>query len=178
MALGKLFELVGDVIIPKEDCKIIEPLKNCLDKYFAQYPKIVPFLHYMKSLNKDDNPYADVDLEKREDIIIYDLGLGEIDFTDPVIRKALACVEEIYKTTFYTIYKGLKSMMDKIGNALFIEEVDLSKDGNSQNIMKLMEKYEAYRKSFKQAYKDFEEEQGQLHVRGGGKLADDEDLDY
>jgi hypothetical protein len=178
MALGKLFELQGDVIIPTEHCKLIMPIRECLDKYFENYPKIIPFLHYMKSLNKDDNPYADVELDQREDQIIYDLKLGEIDFTDPVIRKALDCVEEKYSTSFYRMYKGLKSMMDKIAARLHLEEMDFSKDGNSTNIMKLMKDYESLRKSFKQAYKDFEEEQGQITPRGGGKLAEDEDTDY
>lgn len=178
MALGKLFDMQGDVIIPNEHCKIIEPIRNCLDKYFKDYPKIVPYLHYMKSLNKDDNPYSDVDLNRREDIIIYDLGLGEIDFSDTVIKKALAAVEEIYSTSFYRLYKGLKSMMDKIAIALETEEMDLGKDGNANNILKLMKEYEAYRKSFKQAYKDFEEEQSSFNVRGGGELAEDEDEDY
>jgi hypothetical protein len=178
MALGKLFDMVGDVILPNEHCKIIMPIKNCLDKYFKQYPKILPFLHYMCSLNKEDNPYADVDLEMRQEQIIYDLHLGEIDFEDPIIRKALICVEEKYSTTFYKMYKGLKVMCDKIGDKLASTEIDLDKDGNSTAILKLMGDYEKYRKSFKQAYKDFEEEQSQVNVRGGGKLAFDEDEDY
>ena len=41
-----------------------------------------------------------------------------------------------------------------------------------------MKDYEHLRRSFKEAYRDFEEEQGQLHVRGGGELAYDEDEDY
>jgi hypothetical protein len=100
--------LVGDVIIPNEHCKIIMPIKDCLDKYFEQYPKIVPFLHYMKSFNKDDNPYADVELDKREDQIIYDLNLGEIDFTDPIIKKPCLCRGKILATTTYKLYKGIK----------------------------------------------------------------------
>jgi len=178
MALGKIFEMVNGVIIPKEDCKIIVPIKNCLDKYYEKNPKIIAYLHYIKSMNKDDNPYADVPLERREEQIVYDLKL-EIDTQDPIILDALQCVEGLYYSTFYGLYKGIKSMMDKIGKTLETEEIDFTaREGNAANILKLMEKYEALRKSFKSAYRDFEEEQGQLHVRGGGELAYDEDEDY
>jgi hypothetical protein len=179
MALGKLFELQGEVIIPKDDCYIIEPIKAVIDKYFTQYPKVIPYLHYMKSMNKDDNPYSDVPIEKREEQIVYDLGLPFDSSTDEVLKKALICVEEKYSTTFYRLYKGIKSMMDQIGEKLSNIEIDFAaREGNATNILKLMEKYEAMRKSFKQAYKDFEEEQGQINVRGGGQLAFDEDEDY
>src|SRR5690349_4314473 len=119
MALGKIFEMVNGVIIPKEDCKAIVPLQICLDKYYhsGTHPKILNYLHYMKSMNKDDNPYADVDLNKREEQILYDLKL-DIDTSDPVIKEALECVERIYYTTFYGVYRGFKAMLDKIGAAL------------------------------------------------------------
>lgn len=178
MALGKIFEMVNGAIIPKQDCEIIVPIKTCLDKYYKQHPKILPYLHYMESMNKDDNPYADVPLNSREDQIVYDLRLT-IDTKDPVIQDALQCVRGLYYTTFYQLYRGIKATMDKIGKEMENLEVDFnSKDGNVANILRLMEKYEAMRKSFKQSYRDFEEEQGQLHVRGGGELAFDEDDDY
>jgi hypothetical protein len=178
MALGKLFDMEGDVIIPNEHCKIIGPIRDCMDKYFKDYPKIIAYLHYMKSLNKTDSPYADVEIDRREEQIIYDLKLNEIDFTDPIIKKALSSVEEKYATPFYRIYKGVKVMMDQIGEQLSMVQLDLSADGNSDKIMKIMEKYDALGKTYKQAYKDFEEEQSKFDVRGGGKLADDEDEDY
>lgn len=178
MALGKVFEMVNGVIIPKEDCKVIIPIKNCLDKYSKTHPTICNYLHYMKSMNKDDNPYADVDLDKREEQIVYDLKL-DFDTKDQVILDALQCIEEKYYTTFYGLYRGFKAVLDRIGMQLLVEEVDFnSRDGNITSITRLMEKYEPLRKSFKQAYRDFEEEQGQLHVRGGGELAFDEDDDY
>lgn len=178
MALGKVFEMVNSVIIPKEDCKILVPIKECLDKYYDTHPKILPYLHYMKSMNKDDNPYADVPFNIREEQIIYDLKL-DIDTKDPVIQSALQCVEEKYYTTFFGVYRGFKAMLDKIGQALLTEDIDFhAKEGNAAGIKGFMKDYEQLRRSFKEAYRDFEEEQGQLHVRGGGELAYDEDEDY
>lgn len=177
MAIGKLFDIEGSVIIPRSDCYIIQPLKRVIDEYPEDYTKIMAYLHYMKSMRPSDNPYADVPLEERSDQILHDLEL-EIDPEDDTIRRALECVEEKYYTTFYGLYRGVKAQLDKIGMALMVEDIDFSKDGNSDKIARFMEKYEALRKSFKQAYKDFEEEQGDVKVRGGGQLADDEDMDY
>lgn len=175
MAVGKLFDIQGDTFIPRADCYVIHPLKNAIDKYGN---KIIGYLHYMKSMRSEDNPYADVPLAERSDQIVFDLDLL-IDAEDPVIASALQCVEEKYYTTFYGVYRGMKTMLDKIGMKLLTEEPSFDKkEGNADSIKGWIKDYEQLRKSFKIAYKDFEEEQGDVKVRGGGQLADDEDEDY
>lgn len=179
MAIGKLFEIQGGgSILPKADCYIIKPLKKVIDEYPEEHPKILAYLHYMKSMRPDDNPYADVPLDIRSEQILFDLEL-EVDPESPTIRAALECVEEKYYTTFYGVYRGMKSMLDKIGFKLLETDISLDdKGGNAASISRLMEKYEVYRKTFKSSYKDYEEEQGDVKVRGGGTLATDEDDDY
>lgn len=176
--IGKLFEIVGDTIIPKPDCHIIAPIKRVLEEYPEDSNKILAFLHYMKSMRPDDNPYADTPLANREEKILQELQL-DIDTSSDTIKDALQCVEEMYDTTFYRIYKGIKTMMDNIAQALMTTNIDFTaREGNAGNILKLMEKYENIRKSFKTAFRDFEEEQGGGRARGGAELADDEDDDY
>lgn len=176
--IGKLFEIVGNTIIPKPDCYIIEPIKKVIEEYPKEHLKIIAFLHYMKSLKPDDNPYADVPLDLREEKILQELKL-DIDTQSDIIRDALQCVEEMYYTTFYGLYKGVKAIMDDIGRKLLTTSIDFTaKEGNAGNILKLMEKYEGIRKSFKVAYKDFEEEQTGSRARGGAELSEDEDYDY
>lgn len=177
MALGKIFELVGDTIIPKEDCLLMEPIRALKDEYPQDYLKIIAFLHYMKSMNPNDNPYADVPLFKRAETILFNLKLN-IDPESQSIKDALQCVEEIYFTTFYGLYRGFKAAMDKIGEALLTEEIDFKKDGNATIIKGYMKDYEAMRKSFKAAFQDFEDEQSDGRARGGATLADDENEDY
>lgn len=175
MAIGKIFEIQGKEVIPKADCYIIKPLCDVIENY---PPKTIAYLHYMMSMRKEDNPYADVPSDQRSEQILYDLKL-EINPEDPMIKTALACVEEKYSTTFYTLYKGLKSMLDRIGQTLLTQEIDFStREGNAGNITRFMEKYESLTKSFKAAYRDFEEEQGGGRARGGAELADDENEDY
>ncbi len=179
MALGKLFELRGKVIIPKDDCQIILPIKKMFDKHPEEHLKLCAYLHYMKSMKKEDNPYADVPLKERSDQIVFDLGIEtDVDMSEEV-QMALQCVEEKYYTTFYGLYKGIKSAMDKIGKGLETVEIDFNqKDGNVGNITRIAKEYEALRTSFKAAYRDFDEETGSVRVRGNSRLAIDEnDLD-
>jgi len=176
--IGKIFEISGGKIIPKQDCEIIEPIRILKEKYPKDYGKIIAFLHYMNSMNPSDNPYADVPLNIREEKILRELKL-DIDTQAPEIQDALKCVEEMYYTTFYGVYKGMKIMLDNIGQSLANTEIDFTvKDGNASNIIRLMKDYEDIRKSFKVAFKDYEEEMSGVRVRGGIKLADDEDEDY
>ena len=175
MALGKIFELRGRVIIPKEDCYIIQPIKEMFDKYPEEHLKLCAYLHYMKSMKKEDNPYADVPLKDRSEQIVFDLQIEtDVDNND-VIERALSTVEEMYYTTFYGLYKGIKSSLDKIGKALELVEIDFNqKDGNVGNITRIAKEYEALRSSFKAAYRDFDEETGNVRVRGNSRLAIDE----
>lgn len=177
MSLNKMFELVGETIIPKEDCLLMEPIKNLKDEYPKDYLKIIAFLHYMKSMNPDDNPYADVPLIKRAETILFNMKLS-IDPDAQAIKDALQCVEEIYYTTFYGLYRGFKSSLDKIGAALLDTSIDFNDKGNAATIKGYMKDYESIRKSFKVAFKDFEEEQSDGRARGGASLADDENDDY
>lgn len=174
MALGKLFEMQGKAIIPKDDCYIIKPIRAVIDKYEKDHLLIIAYLHYMTSMKPADNPYADRPLSDRSEIIIADLGL-EIDPEDGVIKRAISCIEDIYYTTFYGLYTGIKAAMDNLGKALKTASIDLNgRDGNVANIIRIAKDYEALRNSFKAAYKDFDEETGSVRVRGNSRLAIDE----
>ena len=130
------------------------PLKSAIEKYGTV---ICAYLHYMKSMNPEDNPYADVDISQRSDQIVYDLGLS-LEEEDPILAAALQCVEEKYYTTFYGVYRGMKAMLDKIGIKLLTEDPSFDKkEGNADAIRGWFKDYESLRKSFKIAFRDFEE---------------------
>src|SRR6187399_2575590 len=117
MAIGKIFDLVGETIIPKEDCLLMHPIVAVKEEYPKDYLKIIAFLHYMNSMDPSDNPYADVPIERRAEIILFNMKLN-IDVDSDTIKDALACVREIYYTTFYGVYKGFKAYLDKMGSKL------------------------------------------------------------
>lgn len=174
MAIGKLFEMQGKAIIPKDDCYIIKPIRAVIDKYEKDHLLVIAYLHYMTSMKPADNPYADVPVLGRSEIILADLEL-DIDPEDAVIVKAISCIEDIYYTTFYGLYTGIKAAMDNIGKGLKTTQIDFnSKDGNVSNIIRIAKDYESLRNSFKAAYKDYDEESGNVRVRGNSRLAIDE----
>lgn len=174
MAIGKVFEMQGKAIIPKDDCYIILPIKNMFDKFPEEHLKLCAYVHYMNSMKAADNPYADIPLDERSDQIVSDMGI-EADVEDPIVKRALGCVEDLYFTTFYGMYQGLKAALDRIGKGLKTVEIDFNaRDGNISNITRLAEKYETLSKSFKTAYKDYDEESGNVKVRGNSRLAIDE----
>lgn len=174
---GKLFEIQSGKIIPKDDCWIIQPLKRIIDEYPDDYGKIFAYLHYMKSMKQSDNPYADVPIEERNETIMRDLHLY-IDEESQIIKDGLECVEGIYATTFYRIYKGIKEYMDKVGTALQTITPDFNKkDGNADTVRAFIKDYQMLSNNYKKAYRDFDEEQGNLRVRGGQRLSYDEDDD-
>lgn len=176
--MGKLFDIQGGAIIPKEDCYIIKPLKRILDENAEDGPKILAFLHYMSSVNPDDNPYADVPEEEKADQIMNELDIF-VDVEDESIKEGLECVQAKYATTFSRMYRGIKAVLDKAAIKLFTTDIDFNgKQGNSDSIKSWIKDYESLRKSFKTAYRDYEEERNDVKVRGGGVLADDEETDY
>jgi len=166
MAIGKIFTIENGNITPKPDCTILKPLKAVIDSYPDNYDKVFYFLHAMKSMNKIDNPHADVPLEEREELVLRHLDL-DIDSQDPVIQQALECVERLYYTTFYGIYIGMKNYMDKAGRVLKDLEPDFDKrTGNSDTVKNFLKDYNMMVSSYKQAYKDFEQENAPIQSWG------------
>lgn len=178
--MGKLFEIrktdkKNPVIIPKEECWIIKPLRDVIENYPEEYPKIIAYLHFMHSYRPDDNPYADVPFEEREEQILRELEL-DINSEDVIIKEASECIEKKYETTFYALYTGMKEYLNKMGKLLKTTAPTLDgKDSNAANVRQFIKEYNALSVNFKQAYRDFDEEVGNSRLRGGGKAAYDED---
>jgi hypothetical protein len=177
MAAGKLFDFVGGTLIPNEHCSMIQPLVRIRDEYPEDYLKVYLYIHYMCSLRPADNPYCDVPTNEREEHICRDIGLF-IDTESFLIKDAIESVTKIYESTFYRIYKGIKSYMDQVGTILSTITPDFDgKDGNVNTVRAFIKDYQLLSDNYKKAYKDFEEEQGNISYRGGAKAAYDDNDD-
>jgi hypothetical protein len=65
--------------------------------------------------------------------------------------------------------------MDQAGDQLAILTPDFNKkDGNSDTVKAFIKDYKLLSNQYKEVYKDFDEEQGNLRVRGGQRLAYDD----
>lgn len=178
--MSKLFEIEkldkkNPVIKPKPDCWVIKPLKAVIDNYPEDYGKIIYYLHCMNSYRPDDNPYADVPYEEREEQILRELEI-DIDSNDPIIKEALESVAKKYETTFFVLYTGMKEYLNKMGKLLKTTAPTLDgKDSNAANVRQFIKEYNALSVNFKQSYRDFDEEVGNSRLRGGGRASYDED---
>jgi hypothetical protein len=79
----------------------------------------------------------------------------------------------MYQTPTYRAYEGIKIFLDNMGKSLATEQLTFGRDGSSSALLRMAEKYDDVRQSFKGVYKDLMEEQ-QSSVRGGQNLAYDQ----
>jgi len=162
MSAGKLFEFQNGKIIPNEHCSVIKPLMRIKEEYPDDYLNIFLYLHYMCSLRPTDNPYCDVAIVEREEVVCRDIGLF-IDTESYLVKDAMESVAKIYESTFYRIYKGIKNYMDQIGDILSTITPNFdAKDGNVNTVRAFIKDYQLMSDNYKKAFKDFEEEQGTI----------------
>jgi len=170
----RLFDIIGGVVTPTEHCYTIASLKNIMEEYGENAGKIMAYLHYMCSLNGQDNPFADLPEEEKQEVITRQI-CPEID-TDAVdIKDALEVVRKMHETATYTVYKGFKVMLEKLGRYLQVNELTTGMDGNLTQVVNAAKSYPALSQAFKEAYKEHLEEVQSEKVRGGVRLSYDED---
>jgi expansin (peptidoglycan-binding protein) len=78
----------------------------------------------------------------------------------------------MYETPTSRAYKGIATMLDRLGRYMEITPITHGRDGNFNSLIAAAKNYEGIRQSFKGAYKDLQEEQSSK-VRGGQGLAYD-----
>ena len=80
---------------------------------------------------------------------------------------------KLYETPTSRAYKGIKSMLDRLGRYMETTSITDGKDGNLTALVNAAKNYESVRNSFKGVYKDLQDEQ-QSKVRGGIGMAYDQ----
>ena len=168
----KIFDIENGVVKPTPHCYTISWLKAIMKKYPKTYIKVYGYVFYMTCPN-EENPYLNVPENMREDIIIRDL---DIDFSvdSYEINTAIKNLQELFETPTVRSYKAAKTMLDKLSDYLEMTSVIDGKEGNLADIVKIMEKFDAMRQTYKNAYRDLQEEQVSKRARGGQQLAYDQ----
>jgi hypothetical protein len=168
----KLFDIQNGKVIPTEHCYTLKALKVIMDNYPDNYIKIYQYLFYMTCPNPDLNPFFYTpDLDK-ESLILEQI---EADFSteDEDIYIALQFCQRMFETPTSRAYKGIASMLDRLGRYMETTPITHGRDGNITALVNAAKNYEAIRASFKGAYKDLQEEQSS-RVRGGIGMAYDQ----
>ena len=168
----KLFDIQNGKVIPTEHCYTLKALKMVMDNYPDDYIKIYQYLFYMTCPNPDLNPlFYTPDLDK-ESLILEQID-AEFSTEDQDVFIALQFCQRMYETPTSRAYKGIASMLDRLGRYMETTPITHGRDGNITALVNAAKNYEAIRASFKGAYKDLQEEQSS-RVRGGIGMAYDQ----
>jgi len=168
----KLFDIQNGKVIPTEHCYTLKALKDVMDNYPDNYIKIYQYLFYMTCPNPDLNPFfytPDID---KEALILEQID-ADFSTEDEDIFIALQFCQRMYETPTSRAYKGIASMLDRLGRYMETTPITHGRDGNITALVNAAKNYEAIRASFKGAYKDLQEEQSS-RVRGGIGMAYDQ----
>jgi hypothetical protein len=168
---AKLFDVQNGKVIPTEHCYTLKALKDVMDQYPDDYLKVYLYLFYMCCPNPDMNPFFFTPEVDKEFIILKEI---EADFSieDDTIHTALLFCKRMYETPTSRAYKGVASMLDRLGRYMENTPITDGRDGNINSIVAAAKNFDQIRASFKGVYKDLQEEQSSK-VRGGQGLAYD-----
>lgn len=172
----RLFDIVNGKPVPSEHSYTLTFLTNIRDNFpESEWAPIYSYLFYMTCPDSDINPAFNLSDIEKEEWIRREVG-GDFWIDDHQIQYALERCQELYETPTKRVYDAMKSILDKMARYLQDAEIMPGRDGNGDYIVKLMEKYPAMSRSFKEAYKDMKDEFG-TRGRGGRETAYDEDDD-
>lgn len=169
--ITRLFDVQNGVVVPTEHCYTLKALKDIMDKYPEDHLKIYLYLFYMTCPNPDMNPFFHTPEIEKESLIMREIE-GEFSTEDDTVHTALIFCQRMYETPTSRAYKGISSMLDRLGKYMEITTITDGRDGNINSIVAAAKNFDQIRASFKGVYKDLQEEQSSK-VRGGQGLAYD-----
>lgn len=169
----RLFDLDNGHVIPTIHCETIGYLKDIKKKYPKDYLNIYAYLFYMSCLNEDENPFANVPEDDREDIIIKEVG-GKFSPDSDDIFKALQSTKKLYETPTYHLYISAKTALERMAHYLKNTPITDGRDGNIKDVRDTIRQFGELKETFNQLYREFKEEQSSTTTRGGQSLAYDQ----
>jgi hypothetical protein len=168
----RLFDIQGGNVIPSEHCYTLKFLKDILDYYKEEAPKVLAYLFYMTCPNPDLNPFFDMLESEKEEFILKEVD-GDFSGEDDLIVVAKKMCEKLYETPTYRAYQGIKIALDNMASFMATEKPTSGRDGSATALLRIAERFDMVRQSFKGVYRDLQEEQ-QSKVRGGQNMAYDQ----
>jgi hypothetical protein len=168
----KLFDIQNGKVIPTEHCYTLKALKMVMDNYPDNHIKIYQYLFYMTCPNPDLNPFFYTPEVDKEPLILEQID-ADFSTEDEDVFIALEFCKRMYETPTSRAYKGIASMLDRLGRYMENTPITDGRDGNINSIVAAAKNFDQIRASFKGVYKDLQEEQSS-RVRGGIGMAYDQ----
>ena len=168
----RLFDIQNGNVTPSEHCFTLKFLKDLMISHPTEYLNVYTYLFYMTCPNPDLNPFFHFPESEKEEVILTEVG-GDFSPEDDEIVYALGRCKKMYETETSRAYYGIKTALDNLGKVLATETPTFGRDGSAVGILRIAEKFDSVRQSYKGIYKDLMDEQ-QSSVRGGQDLASDQ----
>lgn len=168
----RIFDIQNGKVVASEHCYTMMCYKDIMDEYPNEHLNIYAYIHYLTCPNPDLNPFFDVPEVDKEEMVRKEVG-GEFDADDDKIQYALDVTRKLYETPTSRAYQGIKIALDNMAKIMATEIPTFGRDGSATALLRIAEKFDAVRQSFKGVYRDLQEEQ-QGSVRGGQDLAYDQ----
>jgi hypothetical protein len=170
--LVRLFDIQNGKVIPTEHCYIMKSLKDIMEHYPDNYLKIYQFLFYKYCPNPDVNPFFNVPINDKEEMIMTEIE-GDFSTEDEDIIVAEAVCKKLYETPTSRAYYGIATMLDRLSSFMQNTAITTGRDGNMNSIIAAAKNFQDIRNSFKGVYKDLADEQ-ESNVRGKASMAYDQ----
>jgi hypothetical protein len=168
----RIFDVQNGKVVPTEHCYTLRFLKNIMETFPKDYMPVYAYIFYMTCPNPDLNPFFDVPEQDKEELILKEVDL-EVSTDDDVIMEAIIQCKRLYETPTYRAYQGIKIALDNMATFMATEKPTSGRDGSATALLRIAERFDQVRQSFKGVYKDLMDEQ-QSSVRGGQNLAYDQ----
>jgi hypothetical protein len=168
----RLFDVQNGKVTPSEHCYTLNFLNKIMDEFPEDHLGIYAYLFYMTCPNPDMNPFFDVPEQDKEELILREVN-GDFSVEEDSVVYALAQCKKMYETPTYRAYQGIKIALDNMARFMATEQVTSGRDGSATAILRIAERFDMVRQSFKGVYRDLQDEQ-QSSVRGGQNLAYDQ----
>lgn len=170
----RIFDIENGQVKLTEHCYSLLSLKKVMTSYpeYNDYMSIYKYIFYMTCPNPDLNPFFDVKEDEKEELILKEVD-ADFSTDDDVIIEALELCKKLYQTPTYRAYEGIKIALDNMAVFMATEKPTSGRDGSATALLRIAEKFDQVRQSFKGVYKDLMEEQ-QSSVRGNQRLAYDD----
>lgn len=168
----RIFDIQNGKVVATEHCYTLNAFKEIMKQFPEEYLNIYAYIFYMTCPNPDLNPFFDVPEHDKEELIRREVG-GDFDTEDDNIQYALNLCKKLYETPTYRAYQGIKIALDNMATFMATEKPTSGRDGSATALLRIAERFDAVRQSFKGVYKDLQDEQSSS-VRGGQNLAYDQ----
>lgn len=168
----RLFDIQNGKVVASEHCYTLSFLKDIMDKFPDDYIKMYTYIFYMTCPNPDMNPFFDVPETDKEELVLREVD-ADFSTDEPEIARAIEMCKRMYETPTYRAYQGIKIALDNMARFMATEQVTSGRDGSATAILRIAERFDQVRQSFKGVYRDLMDEQ-QSSVRGGQNLAYDQ----